>query len=243
MASEIYEFLKDKLQEEPKPEESGGWTPRENALVDTYLERYFSNFHADGEIGAIVMNCNPFTKGHRYLIEQALHMVDHLIIFVVEEDKSLFSFKERFAMVREGTKDLKAVTVVPSGNFILSQLTFPEYFLKIEDGDLTDNTEYDITLFAEAIAPKLHITYRFVGEELEDGVTAAYNLAMKKILPEHGIRLVEIPRKTVADGDDTAISASLVRKRLEQESIEELSDLLPESTVRVLGMSWELNEL
>jgi citrate lyase synthetase len=142
-------------------------------------------------------------------------------------------------MVREGTKDLRNVTVVPSGNFILSQLTFPEYFLKIEDEDMTDNAEYDITLFAEAIAPKLHITYRFVGEEREDEVTAVYNLAMKKILPEHGIQLVEIPRKKVEDGNDTAISASLVRKRLEQESLEELSDLLPESTVRVLGMSWE----
>jgi cytidyltransferase-like protein len=239
MANEIYEFLKEQLQEEPESEGSAGWTPRENGLVDTYLETYFSDFHPDGVIGAIVMNCNPFTKGHRYLIEQALEMVDHLIIFVVEEDKSLFSFKERFAMVREGTKDLRNVTVVPSGNFILSQLTFPEYFLKIEDEDMTDNAEYDITLFAEAIAPKLHITYRFVGEEREDEVTAAYNLAMKKILPEHGIQLVEIPRKTIADGNDTAISASLVRRRLDQESLEELGELLPESTVRVLGMSWE----
>jgi citrate lyase synthetase len=166
-------------------------------------------------------------------------MVGHLIIFVVEEDKSLFSFQERFAMVREGTRDLENVTVVPSGNFILSQLTFPEYFLKIEDEDMTDNAEYDITLFAEAIAPKLHITFRFVGEEREDEVTAAYNSAMKKILPEHGIQLVEILRKTLEGRENTAISASLVRRRLEQESIEELADLLPESTVRVLGRTWE----
>jgi cytidyltransferase-like protein len=239
MANEIYEFLKDKLREEAEPGDAGGWTPLENGLVEVYLETYFSDFHPDSTIGAIVMNCNPFTKGHRYLIEQACEMVDHLIIFVVEEDKSLFSFQERFAMVHEGTRDLENVTVVPSGNFILSQLTFPEYFVKIEDEDMTDNAEYDITLFAEAIAPKLHITYRFVGEEREDEVTAAYNLAMKKILPEHGIQLVEIPRKTVADGNETAISASLVRERLEQEPPEELSDLLPESTVRVLGMSWE----
>jgi cytidyltransferase-like protein len=239
MANEIYEFLKDKLQEKTEPQGTGGWTPQVNVMLDAYLERYFSDFQPDGIVGAIVMNCNPFTKGHRYLIEQALGMVDHLIIFVVEEDKSIFSFHERLAMVREGTRDLRNVTVVPSGNFILSQTTFPEYFVKIEDEDMADNAEYDITLFAEAIAPKLHITYRFVGEEREDGVTAAYNLAMKKILPVYGIRLVEIPRKTIADGDGTAISASLVRDRLEQETLEELSDLLPESTVRVLGMSWE----
>jgi [citrate (pro-3S)-lyase] ligase len=227
------------LKEKTESHGTGGWTPQQNVIVDAYLERYFSDFQPDGIVGAIVMNCNPFTKGHRYLIEQALGMVDHLIIFVVEEDKSIFSFHERLAMVREGTRDLRNVTVVPSGNFILSQTTFPEYFVKIEDEDMADNAEYDITLFAEAIAPKLHITYRFVGEEREDGVTAAYNLAMKKILPVYGIRLVEIPRKTIADEDGTAISASLVRDRLEQETLEELSDLLPESTVRVLGMSWE----
>jgi cytidyltransferase-like protein len=238
MANEIYEFLKEKLQEEP--EEPGNEVePSEHGMVDIYLERYFSDFHVDGVIGSIVMNCNPFTWGHRYLIEQALGMVDHLIIFVVEEDRSIFTFKERYAMVREGTRDLENVTVVPSGNFILSQTTFPEYFVKIEDEDLTDHVEYDITLFAEAIAPKLHITYRFVGEEREDRVTDAYNRAMKKILPEHGIRLVEIPRKTVADGNDTAISASMVRSRLEHEPPEELSDLIPDSTRRILEASWE----
>jgi [citrate (pro-3S)-lyase] ligase len=247
MANEIYEFLEEKLQEDTdvignvgEPLESGGIdTYLENGLVDVYLEKYFSDFHPDGVVGSIVMNCNPFTWGHRYLIEQALGMVDHLIIFVVEEDKSLFTFKERYAMVREGTRDLENVTVVPSGNFILSKTTFPEYFVKIEDEDLANNVENDITLFAESIAPKLHITYRFVGEERADRVTDAYNRAMKKILPEHGIQPVEIPRKTVADGTDTAISASMVRSRLEQEPPEALGDLIPDSTRRVLEASWE----
>ena len=34
--------------------------------------------------GSIVMNCNPFTLGHRYLIEYAAKNVDNLYIFVVE---------------------------------------------------------------------------------------------------------------------------------------------------------------
>ena len=36
-----------------------------------------------GTVGAIVMNCNPFTMGHRYLIETAASQVDRLYVFVL----------------------------------------------------------------------------------------------------------------------------------------------------------------
>ena len=68
------------------------------------------------------MNCNPFTLGHRYLIEQASEKVDHLYVFVVEEDKSFFPFSDRIGLVKKGTADLKNITVKPSGkyNFIIN---------------------------------------------------------------------------------------------------------------------------
>lgn len=155
-------------------------------VFDTCVNCYFSNFNPDlyGRIGSIVMNCNPFTNGHRYLIEESLRYVDLLIIFVVEEDKSVFTFDERLVLVNTGVSDLSNAMVVPSGQLILSQRTFPEYFLKVEDEDIVRNVEYDITLFAEQIAPRLNITYRFVGEEPRDAVTNEYNLAMKRILPQ-----------------------------------------------------------
>ena len=201
----------------------------------TYIDRYFTDFNplSYEKIGSIVMNCNPFTYGHRYLIEQALERVDFLIIFVVEEDESLFSFDERFAMVCSGTKDLDNVLIVPSGPFILSKVTFPEYFIKEADEDIVKNVENDITFFAERIAPHLNISYRFVGEEPEDMVTNEYNLAMKKILPKNGIRLIEIPRKECYG---RYISASSVRKCLENNDINSLNDLVPESTKRILFM-------
>ena len=52
-----------------------------------------------GKIGAIVMNCNPFTLGHKYLIKESLKKVDYLYIFVVEEDKSIFPFKDKILSV------------------------------------------------------------------------------------------------------------------------------------------------
>lgn len=130
-------------------------------------------------------------------------------------------------MVNVGISDLPNVMVVPSGRFILSQRTFPEYFLKVEDEDLIENVEYNITLFAEQIAPRLGITYRFVGEEPQDAVTNEYNQAMKRILPQKGINVIEIPRKENGNG---VISASLVRKCLEDDNRTVLKELIPQST-------------
>lgn len=198
-----------------------------------FIDRYFNKFNVSlyNKIGAIVMNCNPFTYGHRYLIEQALRVVDFLIIFVVEEDKSIFSFAERLALVCDGVADLDNIKVVPSGPFILSQMTFPEYFIKEADEDIVENVENDITIFAEKIAPHLNIRYRFVGEEPGDAVTNEYNLAMKRILPEWGIKLIEIPRKQLKD---KYISASLVRKCLEDNDVELIEQLVPESTWKMI---------
>ncbi|MBR1496436.1 MAG: adenylyltransferase/cytidyltransferase family protein [Oscillospiraceae bacterium] len=201
--------------------------------VHCYLNQHFPDFEPSryGSIGAIVMNCNPFTLGHRYLIEEAAARVDFLIIFVVEAEESMFQFDERFAMVRAGTSDLPNVKVVPSGDLILSKLTFPEYFAKATDEALLQNTENDIILFAERIAPRLNITCRFVGEEPEDQVTNAYNTTMKKILPRYGIKLVELPRKEI---EGRPISASRARECLERNDWDQLRQFLPESSLRII---------
>lgn len=207
----------------------------DNYVKFIYLNQYFINFDSSkyNKIGSIVMNCNPFTYGHRYLIETALEVVDFLIIFVVEEDLSLFSFTERFAMVWEGTLDLHNVMVVPSGSFILSQYSFPDYFVKETSKDIEEYTEQDIITFAETIASQLGITYRFVGEEPEDEVTNQYNRAMKKILPQYGINLVEIPRKVI---DGKYISASYVRRGMEENDRSKFVNLLPKTTRKILGL-------
>ncbi len=231
-AEAIYDRLTSILEEDAQ-EQGKGIREEEDFVRTTYIDRYFKAFSPSiyGKIGSIVMNCNPFTYGHRYLIEEALKTADFLIIFVVEEDKSLFTFDERFAMVYDGVRNLSHVMAVPSGPFILSRTTFPEYFIKEADEDIVKNVENDITLFAEKIAPELKISYRFVGEEPEDMVTNEYNCAMKRILPENGIRLIEIPRKKI---NGRLISASLVRKCLEDDDMETLYGLIPETTRNIL---------
>lgn len=182
-------------------------------------------------MGAIVMNCNPFTLGHRYLIEQALLQCDYLAIFVVQEDQSIFPFEDRIHLVDMCTSDLKNVVVIPSGRFIISSLTFSEYFNKSEMQDRIIDSSLDVTLFAREIAPCLHITKRFAGEEPFDAVTRQYNETMKRILPEYGIEFIEIPRKkTGAD----IISASRVRELLEKKDFGNIRTFVPDPTFEYL---------
>ena len=198
------------------------------------LKKYLQNLEEarkddppNGKVGSIVMNCNPFTLGHRYLIEEASKKVDRLYIFVVEEDKSVFSFKDRFELVRKGTQDLKNVRVLPSGKWMISLLTLPGYFTKDSKTKAGFDASKDLNLFAEYIAPALGITVRFAGTEPLDQFTCLYNESMKKELPKHGIEFCEIERKMV---DDDFISASKVRKLLEDGDFEKLKKYVPETT-------------
>ena len=179
--------------------------------------------------GCIVMNCNPFTMGHRYLIEYAASKVDYLYIFVVEENLSYFDFKDRMELVKMGTSDLKNVIVLPSGNFIISATTFPGYFYKSNLKEAKIDCSNDLNVFAQYIAPALNIKVRFAGEEPLDPVTNQYNEGMAEILPKNGIRFDVIPRKNDEEGIGV-ISASRVRKCLENGNLDEIKQIVPPTT-------------
>lgn len=179
--------------------------------------------------GSIVMNCNPFTLGHRYLIEYAASKVDYLYIFVVEENRSYFDFKDRLELVKKGTADLKNVIVLPSGNFIISATTFPGYFYKSDLKEAKIDCSNDLNVFAQYIAPALNIKVRFAGQEPLDPVTNQYNEGMAEILPKNGIRFEVIPRKKDEEGT-SVISASRVRKCLEEGKLDEIRQIVPPTT-------------
>lgn len=183
-------------------------------------------------VGAIVMNCNPFTLGHRYLIEYASQKCDRLYIFAVEEDLSYFPFDDRIELIRKGVSDLKNVTVLPSGKFIISRTTFPAYFEKEGSTDDTIiDASSDIEIFAEQIAPNLNISVRFAGEEPLDNVTRQYNAQMKMILPRYGIDFEIIPRKEI---NGEVVSASRVRRLLKEKNFAEIEKIVPKTTLEYL---------
>ena len=142
-------------------------------LVKKYIDKIKATriLPTNATIGSIVMNCNPFTLGHKYLVEYAAKSVDFLYIFVVEEDLSAIPFVDRLFLVHENTKYLSNVIVVPSGKFIISKTTFADYFAK-ETTQRKANAEEDVRIFGELIAPQLNITKRFVGQEPFDRDTS-----------------------------------------------------------------------
>ena len=187
--------------------------------------------------GAIVMNCNPFTKGHRFLIDYAATKVDRLYIFVVEENKSIFDFEDRFEMVKKGTSDISNVVVVPSGKYVISAYTFPEYFMKDYVKEKNFDVSSDIEIFCRYIAPALSIKTRFAGEEPFDPVTSNYNKTMKEILPKYGMKFCEISRMKTEDG--AVISATEVRNLLKGKQYDKLKKLIPVTTFEILMRNYK----
>lgn len=183
----------------------------------------------DGTIGAAVMNCNPFTRGHRYLIETAARECDHVYVFVLAEDKSYFSAADRLEMVRRGVSDLANVTVLTTGPYLISSATFPTYFLKDRDqaGDI--QCRLDVEIFLQYFVPQLGITHRYVGTEPLSPMTCRYNQVLKSVLPSRGVVLREVPRLEEAG---VPISASAVRSLLPGS---DLQKLVPDSTWQYLS--------
>lgn len=183
-------------------------------------------------MGAIVMNGNPFTLGHRYLIEQAASQCDVLHLFVVAENRSLFPTRDRLTLIEAGTADLSNVRVHPSGRYMISAATFPTYFLKENEDAARLQSQLDVTLFAARIAPVLHIAKRFAGQEPLDPVTRAYNETMAALLPRHGIEFLKLPRLEIGGAP---VSASRVRALLREKGpCPEVFELVPEVTRRYL---------
>ena len=182
-------------------------------------------------IGAIVVNCNPFTYGHRYLIETAAKQCDVLHLFVLSEDKSYFSADVRYELVRQGVADLDNVLLHRTSDYLISSAVFPTYFIKEKFKADDANCELDIRIFCEYFAKELGITRRFVGTEPECRVTSAYNAKLKELLPQYGITLTEIERKTFGE---LPISASTVRRLLKEGDLAAVEKLVPPTTFAYL---------
>lgn len=183
------------------------------------------------EISCIVMNCNPFTLGHRAIIEHAARKSRVLYVFMVTEDSSEFRTEDRVRLVQEGVKDLDNVRVIRGGSYIISRNTFPTYFLKSRRIVEESYARLDATLFSGSIAPVLSITRRYLGMEPFCPVTDNYNTILHEILPSAGIACEIIPRK---EHDGRAISASEVRRLFADGRFTELRALVPDSTSEFL---------
>ena len=213
------------------------------------LADYCAYLRAHQAPGVIIMNANPFTLGHKYLVERAESR--NLVIIPVKEDASRFSYAERLAMIRSGAGDW--ADVVEGSDYQISAATFPTYFLKNLSDAAETQMRLDIDLFGRHIAPALGARVRYVGSEPADPLTARYNALMKELLPKYCVQLVEIQRLAV-DSDCQAdsstppaaslrmtkgttselvkgpVTATAVRALLDEGRFKAASALTPEST-------------
>lgn len=203
--------------------------------------KYLASLARPGRNGAIVMNANPFTKGHRYLVEQAASQVDNLYVIVVKEDRSRFPYVERKAMIEAGCAGLDNVVVCEGSDYAISAATFPTYFLKKLDDATDTQIALDLDLFVNHIAQPLGVTVRFAGSEPEDALTRRYNELMAEILPGTSVAVVrqawrpidfvEIPR---LEQKGKPLSATSLRRALDKGGFKEAMEYIPKSTVPYL---------
>ena len=181
--------------------------------IQTYCRRLRAQVPpAEGSTGALVMNCNPFTLGHRYLIEQAANLCDRVVVLAVEED-------------------LPKVTVIPGGRYVISSLTFPSYFTKAQE--LAEvQASLDAEVFRRHLVPALGIQYRFLGTEPLSPVTQLYNQVVTRTLEPAGVSVRLIPRLEV---EGEPVSASRVRALLGEGRMEAIRPLVPHCTWQYLN--------
>lgn len=195
--------------------------------ISKYLQE-LSQYKRSGQvISSIVMNCNPFTLGHQHLIKRAAAQSDAVHIFIVWEDKSVFPSEIRYQLVKKGTKHLPNVFIHKGKDYIISNATFPSYFLKEYQDIVETHALLDLQIFCQYIAPELGINRRYVGEEPYCVVTKAYNLTMQHMLPQNNIQVVEIPRFSV---EDSAVSASKIRSLIREGDLSAVKQFVPQTT-------------
>jgi len=199
------------------------------------IEKFLASLPAPATTGttaALIMHCDPFTLGHRHLIETAARECDRVLVFVLSEDRGHFPAADRLMLVQKGTADLPNVQVLPTGPYLISAATFPTYFLKNTAAIPQVKCQLDLEVFTKYFAPHFSITHRYVGTEPNCPVTAAYNEALSACLPSHGIAVRQIPR---LERGGTPISAGAVRQLLGTNQPDVLRAFVPESTFQYLA--------
>ena len=206
---------------------------RGNSNIKKYLKKLKKDYdiNDNNEYAALVMNCNPFTLGHKYLIEVAAKENKNVLVFVVEEDKSSFLFKDRFNLVKLGVEEFENVKVIPGGEYIISSATFPSYFLRKSDDVMKEYTKVDASIFGKYFSKEINIIRRYIGTEPYCCVTNTYNETLKNILPRYGVDVKVIERIGV---NDNIISASKVRDFLKLGKLDKVKELVPLTTYEFL---------
>ncbi len=207
--------------------------------IESYCKLLAEKKVIKDKICGLVMNLNPITLGHEYLIEKASSENDIVHIIMVKEDKSVFPYEVRYRLLEEVIKKYPNVIIHDGSSYIISSATFPTYFLKGKGNISNIYAKLDVNLFGKYMAPSLGINRRYIGEEPYCETTKMYNDVILEVLPSYGIDVTVVPRKKIGD---EIISASKVRSMIKEGDFDNLKNFIPESSYNFL-MSEEGKEI
>ena len=197
--------------------------------IHNQLDKLKKDYHiSDNKKACVIINANPMTNGHLYLIETASKENDEVVVFVVSEDLSSFPFEHRFKIITEACAPFKNVQVVPSLSYLVSKLTFPKYFLKEDQLIQAEQTLVDVLVYKLYYTKHFNIKLRYLGEEPFSFNTDKYNQVLKDYLGGN-IKIIE--RK---EQNNQIISASLVRKSIKANKIDKIKEFVPLATYNYL---------
>ncbi len=193
-------------------------------------------------LSCVVLNANPFTTGQRYLVELAAKRSAGVIAFVIQgrpesggkgnhENTGIeFPFTDRFDMAKTALSDLKNVTVLPSGPYLISRSDFPKGFLSEDFGAAPAHAVLDSMAFCH-VCNSLGIRSAFAGDEPRDELSEIHLNALRIQCRENSIALKVAERKRIGE---RYISSALARQALADNKKDELKELVPESILEYL---------
>ena len=179
---------------------------------------------SDNKKASVIINANPMTYGHLYLIETASKENAEVLVFVVSEDLSSFPFEDRFEIIKKATAHLDNVVVLPTLSYLVSHITFPKYFLKEDQLIKDEQTLVDVLVYRKYYEKIFNINLRYLGEEPFSYNTKKYNEVLTEYLGNH-VKIIK--RKEI---DSAIVSASLVRKLIKEDNLDEIKKYVPQAT-------------
>lgn len=210
-------------------------------------ERQLKNIlvSTDG-LSLLVFNANPFTNGHRYLAEIASKRSRSVLVLVIQgkpesggkgnhENTGIeLPFEDRLRLTRQCLSDLRNVTVLPSGPYIISRDDFPDGYLSEHLGSAPAHAALDSMVLCH-VCTALGIRLAFAGDEPRDELSEIHLNAFRKECQKKGISLRVAERKRLGE---RYISSSLVRDALDKGNMEDVKALVPEPVADYLSGSF-----
>ena len=210
--------------------------------LESWEKKFSEEINISDDTSLVIINANPFTFGHRYLVELASRRSSHVIVLVIqgrpesggkgnhEETGIVFPFSDRLEMTGRCLSDMENITVLPSGPYLISRDDFPEGFLSDTMGKVPAHAALDAMVICH-ICNSLGIRKIFAGDEPRDEMSEIHLNALRQACLKDRIMLRVAERKRLGE---KYISSSMVRQDIADGRTDEIRMLVPDTVLEYI---------